>query len=130
MAVLAPSPRARGFTLIELLVVLAAMGMLLAVASPRYLQHVERTRESALQQNLHTMRDAIDKFRADQQRYPRNLEDLVERGYLREIPVDPVTERRDTWVGLAPPAAEGAAIADVRSGAVGIGRSGSAYASW
>jgi general secretion pathway protein G len=133
--------RARGFTLIELLVVLAALGLLLALAGPRYVEHVDRGRETALKHNLAQLRQSIDTFYADRARYPKDLQELVERGYLRAVPLDPVTDRNDTWVLLAPgstPATAGAtrggtpptSVADVRSGAPGNSREGAPYASW
>lgn len=122
--------RQRGFSLIELLVVLAVMGLLLGVAAPRYVEHVDRARESVLRRNLAGLRDAIDKFYADRERYPDALQELVQQRYLRAVPVDPMTERADTWV-LVPPAQQGrGAVYDVRSGARGNARDGSPYASW
>jgi general secretion pathway protein G len=119
----------RGFTVIELLVVLAALGLLLAIAAPRYAEHVDRAREVTLQHNLRNMREAIDKFHADRGRYPQALQELVAERYLARVPVDPMTDRPDGWVLVAP--ARGAqGVADVRSSAPGTGRDGSAYASW
>lgn len=130
----APGPHPRGFTLIELLVVMAALGLLLAVVAPQYVQHVDRARETALRQNLASLRDVIDKYHADHARYPVNLNELVAGHYLRSLPVDPVTERSDTWVLVAPNGqagvAAGTAIFDVRSGATGRAKDGSLYASW
>lgn len=126
-----PGRRGGGFTLIELLVVMAVVGLLLAVVAPQYYQHVDRARETALRQNLASLRDAIDKFHADRARYPKHLQELVAERYLRSLPVDPVTERNDTWVLVAPPGAQaGLAVADVRSGATGTARDGSPYAAW
>lgn len=118
-----------GFTLIELLVVMAALGLLLALAAPRYVEHVDRTRETVLRHNLAGMRDAIEKFRADRGRDPAALQELIDQRYLREVPLDPITERRDTWVLVARPGG-GAGVADVRSGAAGVGRSGESYGAW
>jgi prepilin-type N-terminal cleavage/methylation domain-containing protein len=87
-----------GFTLIELLVVLAILALLMTIAAPRYIDHVERARETALRTDLKVMREAIDKFDGDQGRLPAKLDELVERRYLKEIPVDPITYKRDTWV--------------------------------
>jgi len=130
----APGPHPRGFTLIELLVVMAALGLLLAVVAPQYVQHVDRARETALRQNLASLRDVIDKFHADRARYPVKLDELVTEHYLRSLPVDPLTERSDTWVLVAPNSqvgvAAGTAIFDVRSGAPGRAKDGSLYASW
>jgi general secretion pathway protein G len=118
-----------GFTVIELLVVMAVMGLLLAVIAPRYTQHVDRAREVALKQNLLNMREAIDKFYGDHARYPVDLQELIKARYLRELPVDPVTDRTDSWVPVT--ATERAAgVTDVRSGAPGMAQNGSAYATW
>jgi general secretion pathway protein G len=125
------SMKTRGFTVIELLVVLAAIALLLSVAAPRYLQHLDTARDVALRQDLREMRDAIDKFYADQSRYPLALEELVKRRYLRSVPADPLTDRTDSWVLVAPPEGKaGGAVYDVRSGAPGQARDGSPYASW
>jgi general secretion pathway protein G len=110
----------RGFTLIELLVVLAVIATLLSIALPRYFNSIERSKEVTLKQSLSVMRDAIDKFYADNGRYPDSLADLAEKRYIRAVPVDPITESTDTWTVVAPP--EGAAkgsVYDVKSGAPG-----------
>lgn len=120
----------RGFTLIELLVVMAIIALLLAVALPRYFQHLESSRETILKQDLAVMRDAIDKYNGDTGRYPESLETLVEARYLRALPVDPITERADTWQPVAPPDAESGGVYDVRSGAPGTARDGTPYAEW
>jgi general secretion pathway protein G len=122
--------RGRGFTIIELLVVLAVIGLLLSVAAPRYVQHVETAREVALKHDLQQMRMAIDKFYADQSRYPAALDELVTRRYLRAIPEDPVTGTAQSWVVVPPDNSGSTAVFDVRSGAKGQGRDGSAYAAW
>lgn len=120
----------RGFTVVELLVVLAAIALLLSVAAPRYVQHLDNARDVTLKENLRQVRDAIDKFYADQGRYPQALEELVAKRYLRSLPVDPVTQRSDSWVLVAPSGKATGAVFDVRSGAQGQARDGSAYASW
>ena len=120
---------ARGFSLIELLVVLAAIALLLSIVAPRYVHHVDRAREAALRSNLAALRDAIDKFHADRNAYPEKLADLVEARYLRAVPVDPVTERDDTW-RVVPPPGQSSSIADVRSGAEGQAQDGRPYAAW
>ena len=121
-----------GFTLIELLVVMAALGLLLAITAPRYTEHVDRAREAVLKQNLSSLRDAIDKFYADRARYPVDLQELVKQRYLRQMPLDPITDRTDSWVAVAPggQASSAGAVADVRSGASGNSHQGAAYASW
>lgn len=125
------SSRPAGFTVIELLVVLAAIGLLLSVAAPRYMQHLDTAREVALKQDLHQLRDAIDKFYSDQARYPANLDELVLKRYLRSVPVDPLTDRSDSWVLVSPgQGSSSAAVFDVRSGAKGVARDGSRYETW
>lgn len=121
-----------GFTVIELLVVLAAIGLLLSVAAPRYVQHLDHAKEVALRHDLRAMRAAIDQFRADLGRYPAGLDELVARRYLRAVPIDPITMRSDSWLTVPPAVATGeqAGVADVRSGAAGQAREGGAYASW
>lgn len=119
-----------GFTLIELLVVLAIIGTLLALAAPRYFQHVQRGREAVLRENLATMRDAIDQYHADRGQWPESLAILAEARYLRRVPPDPITERTDTWIELPPPVAEAGGVGDVRSGAEGVATDGTPYGEW
>jgi general secretion pathway protein G len=132
MRVTPRSCRPPGFTLIELIVVMAIVALLVAIAAPRYVASVERARETTLIGSLTTMRQAIDQFAADRSRYPASLDELVQERYLRQIPEDPITGRRDSWIALAPPADSAVAgdTADVRSGAAGRGRDGRLYADW
>jgi general secretion pathway protein G len=121
----------RGFTLIELLVVMAIIAALLTVAVPRYTRSVDDAREAALKSSLSQMREAIDRFHADRGSYPQDLPDLVDKRYLRAIPVDPITESNQTWQTIAPAESEDlSGVYDVRSGAEGSSRSGEAYANW
>ena len=120
----------RGFTLVEMLVVLAVLALLLGIAAPRYVEHVDRAREAVLRQNLATMRDAIDKFKSDRDRFPHDLQELVQERYLKAVPVDPMTESSDTWQILNPVGASTGELSDVHSGAPGAGRDQSLYASW
>jgi len=120
----------RGFTLVELMVVMAIIALLLALALPRYFNHLENSRETILKQDLAVMRDAIDKFHGDRNRYPDSLDELVNARYLRALPIDPITERADTWQVMAPSGDEAGALYDIKSGAPGNGRDGSAYADW
>jgi general secretion pathway protein G len=94
-------PRQRGFTLIEMLVVMTLIALLLTLAVPRYFNALDNGRARVQQQNVATLRDAIDKFNADQGRYPDDLQELVVKKYLRQIPLDPVTEAAN-WVVIAP----------------------------
>jgi general secretion pathway protein G len=122
----------RGFTLIELMVVMAIIAVLLTIALPRYLGSVDRAREATLKQTLAVVRDAIDKFHADQGRYPNDLAELQRQRYLRAVPVDPMTDSDATWVFTPPPGARSAAgtVYDIRSGSQAKAQDGSAYAQW
>ena len=120
----------RGFTLVELMVVMAIVALLLSLALPRYFNHLESARETILRQDLAVMRDAIDKYHGDRGRYPDSLEALVSARYLRSVPVDPITERADTWQVVPPSGDEAGAVYDVHSGAPGTGREGTLYAEW
>jgi len=125
----------RGFTLVELMVVMAIVALLLALALPRYFNHLESSRETILKQDLAVMRDAIDKFHGDRGRYPDSLDELVSERYLRALPVDPITDRSDTWQTVAPAfneagESETGELYDIKSGAAGTARDGSAYAAW
>jgi general secretion pathway protein G len=119
----------RGFTLIELLVVMAIIALLLTLAAPRYFHSVQRSREAVLKEDLHLMRDAIDKHYADTGKYPATLDDLVAKRYLRRIPVDPITESATSWVIVEPPDKAGSKMVyDIRSGAPGKSLGGTPYA--
>ena len=119
--------RRRGFTLIELMVVLAIVATLISIVVPKYFSAVDQARETALKETLKVVRDAIDKHFSDTGKYPETLDDLVTRKYLRKAPIDPVTERADSWIAVAPTDPALGAIADVRSGAQGTDRSGKPY---
>jgi general secretion pathway protein G len=119
-----------GFTLVELLVVMAIIATLLTLAVPRYFGSVEKSKEAVLKQNLATVRDSLDKYYADTGRYPDSLDDLVTKKYLRNIPLDPLTESASTWI-LIPPVDPGkGAVYDVKSGAQGKASDGTAYGDW
>jgi len=113
-----------GFTLIELMVVLALVGALLSIALPRYVVSVNRSAEVVLRQNLKATRQAIDQYYGDRGAYPRSLNDLVQRGYLDQYPVDPVLESRERW--LVERAPDGG-IANLRSGAEGVSSDGRSF---
>jgi general secretion pathway protein G len=119
--------RQRGFTLIELLVVMAIIATLTALVAPGYLKQGDRAKETVLRHNLNTLRAAIDDYRADRGSDPDTLQSLVEGRYLRDVPLDPLTGKRTTWVLQA---GEAAGVHDVRSGAKGRALDGSAYETW
>lgn len=120
----------RGFTLIELLVVLAIIATLLTLAAPRYFQHVDRSKEAVLRENLAATRQAIDQYHADKGVWPESLESLVEARYLRAVPLDPITESIATWRLVPPPDQDPPdnGIYDLNSGAEGATRDGTPYA--
>ena len=121
---------AAGFTLVELMVVLAIIALLLSIVAPHYTGRLARAEETVLRENLALMREALDRHYADAGRYPERLEDLVAKRYLRALPVDPVTQRADTWVVVPPADPEKGGVYDVRSGAAGNGPGGKPYAEW
>ena len=122
--------RRAGFTLIELLIVFAIIGLLLTLALPRYFGSVEHSKETVLKENLYQMRDAISRYYSDKGRYPESLDALAADRYLRQVPLDPITESAATWQIVQPADAQRSGIYDVRSGAPGKARDGTDYAQW
>lgn len=125
----------RGFTLIELLLVLFMVALLASLVAPVVTGSIGRAKESALREDLQVLRKAIDNHYADHGKYPAEIEVLVEKRYLRKIPDDPITGRRDSWVLVrqdrpADFGAKAAGIIDVRSGADGTAADGTAYKDW
>jgi general secretion pathway protein G len=123
------SPR-RGFTLLELLVVMAIIATLLTIAVPRYFRSLERSREAVLKQDIAALRESIDKFYADSGKYPETLAALVEKRYLRSIPVDPIAKSAEKWIVVHAEDPEDTGVKDVHSGAEGAGESGVPYVAW
>ncbi len=125
----------QGFTLLELMIVLVIIAVLAAVAIPRYLSSVKAAREAVLKEDLFTLRTAIDSYTMDKQKAPQTLEDLVQAGYLKEIPKDPMTQRTDTWM---PQQSDNrisldqtdTGMDDVHSGSQETGSDGTSYSSW
>lgn len=129
------SQRERGFTLIELVIVMTIIGLLAAIAVPMYVQSVRHAREAVLREDLRTLRSAIDSYTVDKQKAPQSLDDLVEGGYIKSMPVDPFTHRSDTWVPGQDDTLQSIdqtepGISDVHSGAQEVGSDGTAYSSW
>lgn len=133
----ASQKRRRGFTLIELMIVISIILILVSVALPAYNQSIVRARESVLKQNLFTLRSVISQYTLDKQKAPQSLEDLVSGGYLKQLPVDPMTGKNDTWVAdqqqdtmMSIDEQDEGGIIDVHSGSEGISSDGSAYNTW
>ncbi len=124
-----------GFTLVELMIVMAIIGILLMLAVPRFTTALLHARESALREDLQTMRTAIDSYTMDKQKAPQSLDDLVQDGYLRAIPEDPMTHSKDTWVtetsdDMSSVDQTEPGIDNVHSGSDETGSDGQPYSSW
>lgn len=124
-----------GFTLVELMVVMLIISILLAVAVPSFVSALRTAREAALRQDLHTMRDAIEQYTEDKQAAPQSLDDLVQAGYLRSMPVDPMTRSSSTWVAdqsdtYSDINQSEPGIDNVHSGSNQVGSDGVPYSQW
>jgi general secretion pathway protein G len=138
--------RERGFTLIELMVVAAIIGILASMAVVQLRQTPQRAKEAALKENLYVLRNVIDQYFTDKGKYPDTLQTLVTDGYIRKIPVDPMTGTDSSWVEVQADAAQpagdpagdtgeaggdvGGGVADVKSGSEGVALDGSRYSEW
>jgi general secretion pathway protein G len=127
--------RESGFTLFELMIVMAIIAILASVAIPSYINAVRHGREAALRQDLWVMRQAIDSYTVDKEKAPQSLDDLVQSGYLKAIPVDPMTASSDTWMPdtsdtLMDIDQTAGGINNVHSGAQGVATDGSSYNTW
>lgn len=122
----------RGFTFIEMLIVVAIIGILATIALPSFQLAVTKAKEAALKENLFILRDVIDQYYADQEQYPPSLADLVEKRYLRRVPVDPLTGKSDSWAFVYATDEQGqeTGIVDVRSGSEQVGLNGVPYQEW
>jgi len=128
-------PLFRGYTLIELIIVMAIISILLATAVPMYQKSLTRTKESLLKNNLFTLRTVIDEYTFDKQKAPQTLQDLVDQGYLRGVPLDPITQSNQTWRVIMEDAISSVdqtqpGIYDVRSGSDLKSLEGNAYSEW
>jgi general secretion pathway protein G len=125
----------RGFTLIELMIVMAIIAVLMSVALPIYNRSIIRAKESVLKNNLFTMRTVIDEYTYDKQKAPQTLNDLVSDGYLRQVPIDPMTNNAESWKTIMEDASNTVnqsepGIFDVRSGSDKTSLEGTPYSEW
>jgi general secretion pathway protein G len=118
----------QGFTILELMIVLSIVAILLTIAEPSFQQSVRRAKETVLKQNLFTLREVIDQYRADRGKYPPNLEDLKASGYLKSMPIDPLTKSSTTWQEIQDQADGG--VFDAFSGSELVSLEGTAYNTW
>ena len=127
--------RQRGFTLIELMVVITIIVILMSVAIPRYQASILRARETVLRDDLYTLRSVIDQYTLDKQKAPQSLQDLVDANYLKQLPMDPFTNTRDSWVpvtdeSIMSPDQSQPGIIDVHSSSEQKSSEGTAYSTW
>jgi general secretion pathway protein G len=125
----------QGFTLLELMIVMVVIGLLAAIAIPSYIRSVRAANEAVLKADLHVMRQAIDSYTVDKQKAPQSLDDLVQAGYLKSMPVDPITKRSDTWMSVQEDSMMSldqtqSGIDDVHSGAQQSALDGTSYGTW
>jgi general secretion pathway protein G len=120
----------RGFTLIELLVVMTIIGVLLTLAVPRYFRTVARSKETVLRRDLSVVRESIDRYYGDLGQYPEALAALVEKHYIRSVPVDPFTKSAETWLLVASEDPDHPGVRDLHSGSPENGTDGSPFVSW
>jgi general secretion pathway protein G len=121
---------AAGFTLIELLVVMTIIGVLLTIAVPRYFRTVERSKETVLRHDLAVVRESIDKHYADLGQYPDTLLALVDKHYIRSVPIDPFTKSAETWLMIASEDPDHPGVRDIHSGSPDTASDGSPFVSW
>jgi general secretion pathway protein G len=124
-----------GFTLVELMIVMAIIGILAMVAVPKYITAIKHAKEAVLKEDLHTLRAAIDSYTMDKQKAPQALDDLIQDGYLKVVPVDPMTNSSTTWVTDSSDSMHSLdetdpGIDDIHSGSEETGSDGQPYNSW
>jgi len=127
----------KGFTLIELIIVITLIGILVGLGLPQFKNATKRTRETALKENLFTLRKLINQYYVDKGYYPQSLQTLVDEEYLFRIPVDPMTRSTETWVEIPQvltleemAAGTMPGIVDVQSGSEDTSTEGTAYNTW
>jgi general secretion pathway protein G len=124
-----------GFTLVELMIVMAIIGILAVIAVPSYITAVKHSKEAVLKEDLFVLRGAIDSYTMDKQKAPQGLDDLVQEGYIKVIPDDPMTHSNTTWVTDSSDAMHSLdqtdpGIDDIHSGSSETGSDGQAYSTW
>ena len=125
------SEKSAGFTLIEMLTVISIIGILVSIAVPSFQKHIIRAREASLQNTLFVLRDVIDQYYADHGKFPETLELLVEKQYIRSIPMDPFTKSSTTWILIPVDSEEGdPGIFDIHSGSYKVSLNGVPYNEW
>ena len=127
--------RASGFTLMEMMIVMVLIVILAGIGLSVYGTSVQRAKEATLKEDLFRMRDAIDQYYADKNKYPGSLEDLVSEKYMRAVPQDPFTQSTETWqTTMSDPdpgnPSQQSGISNVKSGSEQTGLDGSRYADW
>ncbi len=125
----------QGFTLLELMIVMVVIGLLAAIAIPAYTSNIKHAREAVLKEDLHVLRQAIDSYTVDKQKAPQTLDDLVQGGYIKAIPIDPFTHRSDTWMPIQEDTLMSldqtdSGINDVHSGSQDTATDGTSYNTW
>lgn len=128
----------KGFTLIEIIIVFTLIGILVGLGLPQYKYAAKRAREAVLKEDLYTLRKLIDQYYTDKMKYPLSLQALVDDGYLRNIPVDPITKSSETWVEVQQTLTEDdlmsfdieVGIVDIFSGSNEKAIDGSLYNTW
>lgn len=129
----------KGFTLLELMIVIAIIGILATIAQPMFKTAVKKSREAALKEDLFNIRNVLDQYYANNGKYPGSLNDLVDKGYMRSIPVDPITGSSDSWKleyftddsgGDSGSGNDSGGIYDIHSGSGDTGLNGKPYSEW